>query len=47
MRAVAPALEAYTRERLTGEVWQRPGLSRRDRSLVTIAALIARGRRRG
>jgi 4-carboxymuconolactone decarboxylase len=30
-----------------GEVWHRPGLSRRDRSLVTIAALIARGRRRG
>jgi 4-carboxymuconolactone decarboxylase len=43
VRAVAPALEQYTRERLHGEVWKRPGLSRRDRSLVTIAALIARG----
>lgn len=43
VRSVAPALERYTQDRLYGEVWKRPGLSRRDRSLVTIAALIARG----
>jgi 4-carboxymuconolactone decarboxylase len=43
VRAVAPALEQYTQERLYGEVWTRPGLDRRDRGLVTIAALIARG----
>jgi 4-carboxymuconolactone decarboxylase len=43
VRAVAPALEKYTQERLYGEVWNRPGLNRRDRSLITIAALIARG----
>src|SRR5688572_23291929 len=43
VRAVAPALEKHTQERLYGEVWKRPGLSRRDRSLVTLAALIARG----
>jgi 4-carboxymuconolactone decarboxylase len=42
VRKVAPALEAYTQERLYGEVWKRPGLAARDRSLVTIAALIAR-----
>lgn len=42
VRRVAPALEAYTQERLYGEVWKRPGLAPRDRSLVTIAALIAR-----
>ena len=42
MRAVAPALEKYTQERLLGEVWKRPGLSPRDRSIVTLAALIAR-----
>jgi 4-carboxymuconolactone decarboxylase len=42
VRRVAPALEAYTQERLYGEVWRRPGLSPRDRSIVTIAALIAR-----
>jgi 4-carboxymuconolactone decarboxylase len=43
VRSVAPALEAHTQERLYGEVWNRPGLDRRDRSLITIAALIARG----
>ena len=42
VRAVAPALEAYTQERLYGDVWKRPGLTPRDRSLITIAALIAR-----
>jgi 4-carboxymuconolactone decarboxylase len=40
---VAPALENYTQQRLYGELWKRPGLSRRDRSLVTISAMIARG----
>lgn len=39
---VAPALQGYTQERLYGEVWRRPGLSARDRSLATVAALIAR-----
>ena len=42
VRQVAPALEAYTQQRLYGEVWKRPGLAPRDRSLVTIAALIGR-----
>src|SRR3954462_15357629 len=42
VRTVAPALEKYTQDRLYGEVWKRPGLTPRDRSLVTIAALIAR-----
>jgi 4-carboxymuconolactone decarboxylase len=39
---VAPALDKYTEERLHGEVWKRPDLSPRDRSIVTLAALIAR-----
>lgn len=39
---VAPALAAYTRSRLLGEIWKRPGLAPRDRSIVTVAALIAR-----
>jgi 4-carboxymuconolactone decarboxylase len=43
VRSVAPALEKHTQERLYGAVWNRPGLNRRDRSLITIAALIARG----
>ena len=42
VRKVAPALEAYTRDRLLGDVWKRPGLAPRDRSIVTLAALIAR-----
>ena len=42
VRAVAPALEKYTQDRLYGELWNRPALSRRDRSIVTVAALIAR-----
>src|SRR5438270_6303741 len=39
---VAPALEKYTHDRLLGEVWKRPGLATRDRSIATLAALIAR-----
>jgi len=42
VQAVAPALDQYTNERLLGEVWKRPGLDARDRSIVTLAALIAR-----
>jgi len=42
IRTVAPALEKYTQSRLLGEVWKRPGLVPRDRSIVTFAALIAR-----
>jgi len=42
VRAVAPALEKYAQDRLFGEVWKRPGLSLRDRSFVTLAALVAR-----
>ena len=42
VRKVAPALEAYTQNRLLGDVWKRPGLVPRDRSIVTLAALVAR-----
>src|SRR5437879_10933704 len=42
LRAVAPVLEKYTQNALLGDVWKRPGLSPRDRSIVTLAALIAR-----
>lgn len=42
VRAVAPALDKYTQSRLLGEVWKRPGLAQRDRSIVTLAALVAR-----
>ncbi len=39
---VAPALEHYTQDLLLGDLWQRPDMSPRDRSIVTIAVLIAR-----
>lgn len=42
-RLVSAAFADNTATLLTREVWQRPGLSPRDRSLVTIAVLIARG----
>ena len=38
---IAPALAGYTENVLFGEVWERPGLSKRDRSLITVATLIA------
>ena len=40
--SVSPALGAYTDSKLLGDVWKRPDLSARDRSIVTIAALISR-----
>src|SRR5205085_8542447 len=42
IQMVAPALDKFTQDRLLGEVWKRPGLSARDRSIVTVAALIGR-----
>lgn len=39
----APGLVHYTDRVLFDEVWERPGLSKRDRSLVTVAALLAGG----
>jgi 4-carboxymuconolactone decarboxylase len=39
---VSPALERYMRTTLFGGVWNRPDLAARDRSIVTLAALIAR-----
>ncbi|MEW5421714.1 carboxymuconolactone decarboxylase family protein [Amorphus sp. 3PC139-8] len=39
---VSPVLQAYTKDDLFGRVWQDPALSKRDRGLVTVAALIAR-----
>lgn len=38
---IAPALADYTDRVLFGDVWKRPGLSPRDRSLITVASLIA------
>jgi 4-carboxymuconolactone decarboxylase len=38
---IAPALAQYTDQVLFGDVWRRAGLTPRDRSLVTVAALVA------
>jgi 4-carboxymuconolactone decarboxylase len=38
----APALEHYTQDLLMGDVWKRPDLTARDRSIVTLSVLIAR-----
>lgn len=38
---IAPALAALTDEVLFGDVWERPELSKRDRSLVTVSSLVA------
>ena len=38
---IAPALGEYTDRVLFGDVWERPGLSKRDRSLITVATLVA------
>lgn len=40
---VAPDLARYTNEVLFGDLWRRPDLTARDRSLITVAALIAQG----
>ena len=41
MAEVSPKLAELTADVLFGDVWERPGLSKRDRSLITVAALIA------
>lgn len=43
VRAVSPALDRYMRQTMDGDLWQRPQLSPRDRSVVTLAVLISRG----
>jgi 4-carboxymuconolactone decarboxylase len=40
----APGLVHYTDKVLFDEVWERGGLSKRDRSLLTVAALTAMGK---
>jgi 4-carboxymuconolactone decarboxylase len=40
----APKLVSLTDEVLFGDIWERPQLSKRDRSLITCAALVATGK---
>lgn len=41
VRPVVPKLIELSETVLYGDVWERPGLSKRDRSLITVAALVA------
>jgi 4-carboxymuconolactone decarboxylase len=41
MEEVAPHLANLSADVLFGDVWERPGLSKRDRSLITVAMLTA------
>ena len=44
MRDFDPKLAELTNNVLYGDIWERPGLSKRDRSLITVAAMIALNR---
>jgi 4-carboxymuconolactone decarboxylase len=41
MGDLAPKLAELTDDVLFGDVWNRPGLAPRDRSLITVAALVS------
>jgi 4-carboxymuconolactone decarboxylase len=41
LRAVAPAFEKLTQDFLFGDIWKRPGLSQRDKSLIPVTCLVA------
>jgi 4-carboxymuconolactone decarboxylase len=41
---VAPKLVDLTEKVLFGDVWERSGLSKRDRSMITVTALVAMNR---
>ena len=44
IRDVAPKLVELTEDVLFSDLWERPSLSKRDRSLITVATLIALNR---
>ena len=44
VRDTVPKLVDVTEKVLFGDIWERPGLSKRDRSLATVSALVAMNR---
>ena len=44
IRGTVPKLAEISDQVIYGDVWERPGLSKRDRSLITVATLVALGR---
>ena len=41
MQEISPKLADLTANVLFGDVWEQPDLSKRDRSLITVATLVA------
>jgi 4-carboxymuconolactone decarboxylase len=41
VRGVVPKMIEVTEQVIYGDIWERPGLSKRDRSLIVIASLIS------
>lgn len=46
IRDFIPKLIEMTEDVVFGDIWERPGLSKRDRSLMVVSALIALGKER-
>ncbi|MDA8174561.1 MAG: carboxymuconolactone decarboxylase family protein [Nitrospiraceae bacterium] len=44
LKAVAPEFAKLTQELLFGDIWKRPELSQRDKSLITVTCLVALNR---
>ena len=44
MGDIAPKMAELTDTVLFGDIWERPGLAKRDRSLITVASLVALNR---
>jgi len=44
MAALAPEFARLTRDFLFGDIWERPPLSKRDKSLITVTCLVALNR---
>jgi 4-carboxymuconolactone decarboxylase len=42
--AIAPEFAKLTKDFLFGDIWERPGLSQRDKSLITVTCLVALNR---
>ena len=44
LKAIAPEFAKLTQDLLFGDIWKRPGLSQRDKSLITVTCLVALNR---
>ena len=44
LKDLAPEFAKLTQDLLFGDIWQRPGLSQRDKSLITVTCLVALNR---